>query len=425
MVFSYEQSKKYVSENEIEDYKIKNIEKLEIVDKNIFKSDMLGWTATEKMMPEKNVADIKEIAREIREKADVFVVVGVGGSNQGARAIIDMVKNHAHDDKTPEIIYMGVNLSAAYYKKMLDYIGERSVYVQIIAKNYKTLEPGLAFRILRNFIVSKYGKEQAAQRIITTPTIGDGLHTISLEQGYRVLPFPESLGGRFSVFSNVGLLACAVAGVNIDEMLKGVLDAEKAYHTGAKLCQDAKQYAIIRNILLEKGYSVEVLAIFEPQFEPFGRWWRQLFGESEGKNHTGILPYMCSYSEDLHSVGQYLQQGKRNLMETFIHIKNMPDDLAVPLETNFNDEFDYLNGKTLNQINEAAYVGTLHAHSEGGVPCMVIEYEELNEYNVGELMYFYFMVCYYSAVLLGVDPFDQPGVEKYKQEMFKLLGAKN
>ncbi len=423
MFFSYEQSKKYISETEIEEYKIENKEKLKIVDENAFKSEMLGWTNTKETTSENDINYIKTIAKEIREKADVFVVVGVGGSNQGARAIIDMVKNHTHNDEIPEIIYLGINLSASYYKKILDYIGDRSVYVQIIAKNYKTLEPGLAFRVLRNYLVDKYGKQQAAQRILTSPTIGDGLHTISMQQGYRVLPFPEKLGGRFSVFSNVGLLACAVSGVDIDALLKGVLDAEKSYKTNGELCQAAKQYAVIRNILFEKGYSVEVLALFEPQFEPFGRWWRQLFGESEGKNNTGILPYVCSYTEDLHSVGQYLQQGKRNLMETFIHIKNMPTDMAVPLEKNFDDEFDYLNGKTINEINEAAYVGTLHAHSEGGVPCMVIEYDELNEYNVGELMYFYFLVCYYSAILLGVDPFDQPGVENYKQEMFKLLGT--
>ncbi len=421
MDFSCKHTEKYVTKAEIEEYTKSNANKIQIVDTNKFESEMLGWTNTAKVCSKETIENIKILAKEIREKAEVFIVVGVGGSNQGAKAIENMLTGHETKGESPEIMYLATNISAAYYNKIISQIGERSVYIQVIAKNYKTLEPGLTFRLLRKHLENKYGKNEAAQRIITTPTINDGLHLISLQQNYRFLPLAESLGGRFSVFSSVGLLACAVAGIDIDELMAGVLAAEESYLKGGKIRQDAKQYAIIRNILLKKNYHIEVLAVFEPQFEAFGRWWRQLFGESEGKNFTGIFPSVCSYTEDLHSVGQYLQQGKRNIMETFVRIKNMPIDISVPIEDNFDDGFNYLNSKTLNRINEAAYEATLCAHSEGGVPCIVIEYDELNAYNVGELMYFYFVVCYYSAVLLEVDPFNQPGVENYKQEMFKIL----
>lgn len=413
----------YLTPQECSAYAQKHSQAIETVDKNAYPSGMLGWVHTQEWAGEALRTQIKELAAEIRERAEVFVVVGLGGSNQGARAVIEALTPQDAAPGGPEILYAALNISASYYEALLRRIGDRSVYIDVIAKNFKTLEPGLTFRMLRHYMESRYSKEEAARRIITTPTLNDGeLHRISEERGYRVLPFPENVGGRYSVLTPVGLLPIAVAGIDIDRLVEGAAWAEGEYFTGGPLREDAKRYAAARNALMEKGYGIEVLSFFEPQLEALGRWWRQLFGESEGKNHTALFPVVCSFSEDLHSVGQYLQQGKRQMIETFLHVEAPPADLAVDRETQICDGFDYLDGKSFHQINECAYQATLKAHSEGGVPCMAVEVEKLDAFHVGRLLYFYFIVCYYSAVLLGVDPFDQPGVENYKAEMFRLLG---
>lgn len=395
------------------------------VDRHSGPGDMLGWVHTAGSAAPDVVAQIKALAGEIRREAEVFVVVGLGGSNQGARAVIDALTPQAVTPGGPQILYAALNLSAAYYQKIVDEIGSRSVYIDVIAKNFKTLEPGLAFRMLRHYLEKRYGAAEAARRIITTPTFGDeALHRLSTENGYRCLPFPENVGGRYSVFTAVGLLPIAVAGADIDALLDGAGAAERDYLTGGPLREMAKAYALTRNALLQKGYGIEVLAFFEPQLEAFGRWWRQLFGESEGKGGTALFPAVNSCTEDLHSIGQYMQQGRRQMIETFLHVSVPPCDLAVDVEPRLKDGFEYLEGKTFHEINECAYRATLKAHSEGGVPCMVLEIDALDAYHVGELLYFYFVACYYSAALLGVDPFDQPGVENYKAEMFRMLKAR-
>ena len=422
MRLNVENTEKYLTHQEYKTYIERHRNALETVDRNIFTSDMLGWVRTEEWADEALVAQVKKLAMEIREKAEVFVVVGLGGSNQGARAVIEAL---AHQDVTgggPEILYAALNLSAAYYENLLHQIGDRSVYINVIAKNFKTLEPGLAFRMLRHYMERRYSKMEASRRIITTPTVDDGeLHRISLENDYRFLPFPDNVGGRYSVFTAVGLLPMAVAGVDIDQFLAGAAQAQKEYLNGGILREDAKRYAVTRDALLAKGYGVEVLSFFEPQLESFGKWWRQLFAESEGKEGTALFPAVCSFTEDLHSVGQYLQQGKRQIIETFLHVGTPPVNLKVDGEIQVDDGFGYLEGKTFHEINESAYLATLKAHSQGGVPCMVVELEKLDAFHLGQLMYFYFIACYYSAVLLGVDPFDQPGVENYKTEMYRLL----
>lgn len=417
-------AEQYLTPQEYETYVQEHQTALKTVDTNAYAGNMLGWIHTGEWADEEMCARIESLSAEIRERAEVFVVVGLGGSNQGARAVIDALSPQDAKAGGPEILYAALNLSASYYEALLRRIGNRSVYINVIAKNFKTLEPGLTFRMLRHYMEKRYSGEEAARRIITTPTIGDGsLHRISEENGYRYLPFPDDVGGRYSVFTPVGLLPIAVAGIDIRELLKGAAKAEQEFFSGGALRENARSYAVTRNALMEKGYGIEVLSFFEPQFEAFGRWWRQLFAESEGKKNTALFPVVCSFSEDLHSVGQYLQQGKRQMIETFIHTKLPPADRKVDQEPVVDDGFDYLNGMTFHEINECAYQATVKAHSEGGVPCMIVELEKMDAQNIGELMYFYFIVCYYSSVLLGVDPFDQPGVENYKTEMFRLLGA--
>ncbi len=425
MKLSTQYTEQYLTTQEYEDYAKNHENELKIVDENLYHSDMLDWVHVDEWADDAMCTKIEELAAEIRENAEVFVVVGLGGSNQGARAVIDALSPQNAAAGSPEILYAALNLSASYYENLLKRIGNRSVYINVIAKNFKTLEPGLTFRMLRHYMESRYSKEEAARRIITTPTIGDdALHRISEENHYRYLPFPDQVGGRYSVFTPVGLLPIAVAGIDIRKLVKGAKKAESEYLNDGELRKNAKRYAITRDALMEKGYGIEVLSFFEPQFEAFGRWWRQLFAESEGKNHTALFPVVCSFSEDLHSVGQYLQQGKRQMIETFIHLEMPPADKAVDPENEVEDGFDYLDGKTFHGINECAYQATVRAHSEGQVPCIIVELEKMNAENIGELLYFYFIVCYYSAVLLGVDPFDQPGVENYKTEMFRLLKTK-
>lgn len=415
-------TEKYLTAQEYERYAEKHAEALKMVDENRYPDNMLGWIHTRAWADDVLCERIEKLAAEIRENAEVFVVVGLGGSNQGARAVIDALVPQDAEPGSPEVLYAGLNLSASYYETLLRRIGNRSVYINVIAKNFKTLEPGLAFRMLRCYMERRYSKEEAAKRIITTPTIGDkALHRISEENGYRYIPFPDNVGGRYSVFTPVGLLPVAVAGINIRRLLKGAAKAEGEYLNGGILRQQARRYAITRNALMEKGYGIEILSFFEPQFESFGRWWRQLFAESEGKKNTALFPAVCTFSEDLHSVGQYLQQGKRQMIETFLHLERPPVDKMFETETRVDDGFEYLNGKSFHEINECAYLATVKAHSEGGVPCMIVELEKMEAEEIGELLYFYFIVCYYSAVLIGVNPFDQPGVENYKTEMFRLL----
>ncbi len=412
----------YLTEQEYEAYVEEHQEELRVLDENAYASDMLGWLHPGDWADEEMCGRIEDIAAEVRERAEVFVVIGLGGSNQGARAVIEALSPQDVRPEGPEILYAALNLSASYYEAMIKHIGSRSVYLNVIAKNFKTLEPGLVFRMFRHYMESRYSKEEAARRIITTPTVNDGLlHRISLENGYRYLPFPDNVGGRYSVFTPVGLLPIAVAGIDIRKFLKGARKGEQAYLSGGEFRENAKCYAVTRNALMDKGYGIEVLAFFEPQLEAFGRWWRQLFAESEGKNHTALFPVVCSFTEDLHSVGQYLQQGKRQMIETFIHINTPPCDKKVDDEVQIEDGFGYLEGMSFHEINECAYQATVKAHSEGGVPCMIVELEKMDAQNIGELLYFYFIVCFYSSVLLGVDPFDQPGVENYKTEMFRLL----
>lgn len=380
---------------------------------------VLGWTNLERLSNPETFKIIKEKAQEIKEEADVFIIVGVGGSNQGARAIIHALG----EERKPEIMYLGNNLSAASIKKTLKYLEDKSIYAQIIAKNFATLEPGLAFRILRDYMGKRYTKEELSRRFILTGTQGERLDEMAKEEGYLFLEFPKTVGGRFSVLSNVGLLPMAVSGISIDEVLQGAKDMESYIKEEAIEKNPAYQYALIRNYLYEQGKKVEILSYFEPELTYLGKWWIQLFAESEGKDGKGLFVSQCCYSEDLHSMGQYIQDGPAILFETVLTVDKPIDQMDVP-KSSIEDGFDYLNGKDVHEINQAALKATIRAHSEDKVPVCVISIPELTPYYMGQLFYFFEMACYISATVLGVNPFDQPGVEAYKKAMFSILKNK-
>ena len=401
-IFCTEKYKNFVQENTAI---------LDNIDHGKYESDMLGWVNTNTVTPE--IPTIESIAKEIRNEAELFLLIGVGGSNQGARALIDATRHIRKG--APKILYAALNLSADYLQRIIDAMQGKSVYVNIIAKNFKTLEPGITFRAIRQYMENRYGKKESARRIIATGTINDGeLHRLANEKGYRFLSFPKDIGGRYSVFSPVGLLPAAVAGCDVHAFLQGAASASNAHEA-------TRDYALKRCFLYNQGFTIEAMAVFEPALESFGRWWRQLFGESEGKDGKGIFPTVFSYTEDLHSIGQYIQQGKKQVTETFIHIKKPLHDIEILPDHTTTDGFEYLSGKTFSQLNATAFAATVEAHEAGGVPCFVFNIEELSEYTLGMMMYSFMKACWYSCTIFGVNPFDQPGVELYKENMQREL----
>lgn len=376
---------------------------------------VLGWRAPETSVVQLEL--IRQKAEEVRQDADVFVIVGVGGSNQAARAMIEALPQ----PNGPKIIYLGNTLSPHYIRQMLERLEGKSVYINVIAKNFETLEPGSHFRILRQWMRTRYDEKEMAKRIVLTGTLGSRLEEIAKEHGYLFLQFPVPVGGRFSAFTPVCLFPIAVAGLDTEAYLAGMERARKDCSIPGE-DNPAIAYAAMRNLLYEKGFDIEMLVSFEPQYAYLTRWWVQLFGESEGKEKKGIFPAASIYSEDLHSIGQYMQEGRRSLIETFISVKNPGASVVVETDDSFGDRFDYLNGLDFAQINKAAEQATWEAHVEGGLPCIRFEVEEICEETFGELFYYFMMACGVSGMLLGVNPFDQEGVEAYKKSMFAALG---
>lgn len=379
------------------------------------KDQVLGWLHVQTAAVQMDL--IREKAKEVRERADVFVIVGVGGSNQAARAMIEA----AQDRVGPEIVYLGNSLSPHYISQMMKRLEGKSVYINVIAKNFETLEPGSHFRILRQYMETRYSKEEMSRRVILTGTAGSRLEEIATEHGYTFLQFPVPIGGRYSAFSPVGLFPVAAAGLDLDAFLEGVSQAET-------MCMEhpadnpAVEYAAVRNLLYQKGFDIEMLVSFEPQFAYFNKWWIQLFGESEGKEKKGIFPSGAIYSEDLHSMGQYMQDGRRNLIETFLTVEDPRASIMIEADPQFGDRFDYLDGMDFKEINHIAEKATIDAHADGGVPCIRFLIGEIGEETFGELYYYFMMACAVSGKLMGVNPFDQEGVEEYKRSMFKALG---
>ena len=359
----------------------------------------------------------------------VLVVIGIGGSYLGARAAIECLghsfRNNLNKEerKTPEIYFAGNNISSTYLIDLLDVIKDKDVSLNVISKSGTTTEPAIAFRVLKEFLENKYGKDEAAKRIYATTDAKKGaLKQVSDEEGYETFVIPDDVGGRFSVLTPVGLLPIAVAGIDIDAIMTGANDARVDFNNSNLEENDCYQYAVVRNILHKKGKDIELLVNYEPSLHYLSEWWKQLYGESEGKDQKGLFPASVDFSTDLHSMGQYVQDGKRILFETVLNVEKPRRVLNLKEEANDLDGLNYLSGKTLDFVNEKAFQGTLLAHTDGQVPNLLINIPTLDEYNFGYLVYFFEKACGISGYLLGVNPFNQPGVEAYKKNMFALLG---
>jgi glucose-6-phosphate isomerase len=399
--------------------------------KNGVGNDFLGWIDLPVDYDKEEFERIKRAAEKIKLDSDVLIVIGIGGSYLGARACIDALSHTFYNSlskekrKTPEIYYVGNNISGSYLKNLLDICEGKEVSVNVISKSGTTTEPAIAFRVFKKFMEQKYGKEGAKDRIFATTDKARGaLLTLAKEEGYETFVIPDDVGGRFSVLTAVGLLPIAAAGINLDELMKGAADAREEYQHVSLDENECYKYAVVRNALLRKGKNVEIIVNYEPTLQYFGEWWKQLYGESEGKDKKGIYPSSANFSTDLHSLGQYIQDGQRFLFETVINIETPGIDVTLEEEPVDLDGLNYLAGQTMDFVNKKAFEGTLLAHVDGGVPNMVINVPELNAYYMGKLIYFFEKACGMSGYLLGVNPFDQPGVEEYKKNMFALLGKK-
>lgn len=383
-------------------------------------TDYTGWVNWP-CSKQQELTDIVELASKINKKADVFITIGIGGSYLGAYSAIELLQPI---DSKPEMIFLGNNISANYIKRILSLINHKEVYVNVISKSGTTLEPALAFRYVRKLMEEKYGKDGARERIIVTTDKEKGaLKKLADQEGYQTFVIPDSIGGRYSVLTPVGLLPMAVAGINIEEIMDGAKAAYHLYNNPNLAENECYQYAAIRNVLYQDGKTVELLATYEPTLQPFSEWWKQLFGESEGKEGKGIFPSSVNYPTDLHSLGQYIQEGPRNMFETTLWVENSAEDLDVPeLEGNI-DGLNYLIGKSLHEINNKVCEGVMKAHMDGGIPSLKITIPEMTPFYYGQLVYFFEKACAMSGYLLGVNPFDQPGVEAYKRNVYSLLKA--
>ena len=390
-------------------------------------SDFLGWIDLPVDYDKEEFARIKAAAGRIQKSCDIFVVIGIGGSYLGARAAIEFVKSPVYNNipgkNTPDIYFAGNSISPSALNDLLKICEGKDVCVNVVSKSGTTTEPAVAFRVFRALLEEKYGKEGAQSRIFATTDKAKGtLKKFSDENGYETFVVPDDVGGRFSVLTAVGLLPIAVAGIDIDAMMKGAQDARLAYSKADINTNDCLRYVAIRNILYRKGKSVEILAAYEPAAQMLCEWWKQLYGESEGKDGKGIFPSSVIFSTDLHSLGQFVQDGARIMFETVLDIKKANDELLIPFDPDNVDKLNFLSGKDLDYVNHTAMLGTLFAHSDGNVPNIVLELNDRSEYSFGYLVYFFELACAISGYTLGVNPFNQPGVESYKKNMFALLG---
>ena len=387
-------------------------------------NDFLGWLDLPVNYDKEEFARIKEAAKKIREDSDVLLVAGIGGSYLGARAVVEAVKGLYHNDTEDglKIYFCGNTISPTYLNDIIKVTKGKRFSINVISKSGTTTETALAFRVLRKLLEDSVGPEEANKRIYATTDRAKGtLKQLADAQGWPTFVVPDDVGGRYSVLTAVGLLPIACAGIDIDALMKGAADAREAYSVCSK-DNDAYRYAMTRNILYRKGKVVETMAAFEPDFTMMNQWYKQLFGESEGKDQKGLMPTSCIFSTDLHSMGQFLQDGSRTMFETYVDIKNTREDFYIePLEGNF-DGLNFLADQNMSVVNRKAMEGTILAHNDGGVPIGVIEVDSLDAYNVGYLIYFFWKACAVSGYLLSVNPFDQPGVESYKKNMFALLG---
>ena len=396
----------------------------ELLDKSEDESEFLGWLKLPTEYDKKEFERIKKCAQKIRKDSDILLVIGIGGSYLGARAVIEALHSsfsQMKDDK-PHIIFVGNNLSPDYINDVIDVLQGKDFSINVISKSGTTTEPAIAFRIFREILEGKYGIKEARKRIyVTTDKKKGALKQLSEAEGYESFVIPDDVGGRFSVLTAVGLLPIAASGLDINKIMEGARFAMDKYSDSSLEYNQCYQYAVVRNLLYERDKSVEMLVSYNPRMHYFIEWWKQLFGESEGKDGKGLFPSGAEFTTDLHSLGQYIQEGRKILFETVLDIENSNTDITINMDEDNLDNLNYLYGKKLSYVNKMAMQGTIKAHSEGEVPNIIIHIDELNEETVGQLIYFFEKACAMSAELLEVNPFNQPGVEKYKTNMFKLL----
>ena len=430
VTFDYSKAGSFISEEEIGYMKKLTLDAKEtLVSKTGAGNDFLGWIDLPVDYDKEEFARIKAAAKKIQSDSDVLLVIGIGGSYLGARAAIEFLSHSFYNvldksvRKTPEIYFCGNSISSTYLKHLMDVVGDRDFSINMISKSGTTTEPAIAFRVFKEKLEAKYGKKGAAERIYATTDKAKGsLKHLSDEEGYETFVVPDDVGGRFSVLTAVGLLPIAVSGADIDKLMEGAASGRKRALENDFEENDALQYAALRNILLRKGKSVEILANYEPAVHYVSEWWKQLFGESEGKDNKGLFPASVDLTTDLHSMGQFIQDGSRVMFETVINIDTPREELTIGEEPVDLDGLNYLAGKTVDFVNKSAMNGTILAHTDGQVPNLMVTVPEVNEFYLGELFYLFEFACGVSGYLLGVNPFNQPGVESYKKNMFALLG---
>lgn len=428
--FDYSKAGCFIADHEMESMKtLAAAAKEALVSRSGAGNDYLGWIDLPVDYDKDEFSRIKAAAERIQGDSEVLLVIGIGGSYLGARAAIEFLRHSFYNNvsrevrKTPEIYYVGNSISSHYIKGLMDVVGDRDFSVNIISKSGTTTEPAIAFRVFKEILEKKYGKEGAAKRIYATTDKAKGaLKTVADEEGYETFVVPDDVGGRFSVLTAVGLLPIAVSGADIDKLMEGAAAGRELALNSDFEENDAVQYAAVRNILLRKGKSVEVLANYEPSLHYVNEWWKQLYGESEGKDQKGIFPAAVDLTTDLHSMGQFIQDGARILFETVLNVVESPDQIVINQEPIDLDGLNYLAGKDMDFVNKSAMNGTILAHTDGQVPNLRVDIPQQNEYYLGQLFYFFEFACGVSGYILGVNPFNQPGVESYKRNMFALLG---
>ena len=391
-------------------------------------NELCGWLNLPTDYNKVEFERIENAAKKIQSNSDILLVIGIGGSYLGSRAVIESLTNTFYNmqdksaRKTPQILYVGNNLSTNYINDLMDYIADKDVSINVISKSGTTTEPAIAFRIFREIMENKYNLKEARSRIyVTTDAINGALRDLAIREKYTTFEIPDNIGGRYSVLTAVGLLPIAVAGISIDELMAGAKMAQDRYEDENLKYNECYKYAVLRNVLYEQEKNIEILVTYEPKLHYFIEWWKQLFGESEGKEQKGIYPSGAEFTTDLHSLGQYIQEGRRNLFETVISVDKVDRDIKLKMEEDDLDKLNYLADKKLSYVNKKAMEGTIQAHVSGDVPNIQITIDKLNEKNIGSLIYFFEKSCAMSGMILGVNPFNQPGVEEYKKNMFKLL----
>ena len=430
VTFDYSTAKKFISDEEVKyAKKLAEAAKEELVSKTGAGNDFLGWIDLPVDYDKEEFARILKAADKIKNDSEDLLVIGIGGSYLGARAAIEFLRHQFYNTvskevrKTPEIYYVGNNISSTYIKHLIDVIGDRDFSINMISKSGTTTEPAIAFRVFKKMLIEKYGKEEANKRIYATTDKARGaLKNLANEEGYESFVVPDDVGGRYSVLTAVGLLPIAVSGADITKLMEGAASMREICLNNSFEDNDAMKYAAIRNILLRKGKSIEVLANYEPSIHYVSEWWKQLYGESEGKDQKGIFPAAVDLTTDLHSMGQFIQDGQRTMFETVLNLEKSPEEIVLEEEDVDLDGLNYLAGKTVEFINQSAMKGTMLAHTDGNVPNLTVNIPEQNEFYLGQLFYFFEFACGVSGYILGVNPFDQPGVESYKKNMFALLG---